>query len=371
MDKMLVRAAVLDSARPKKLDIQEFEIPKQADEDQLVLKTELAGICGSDLRSFMGGSAPGKVIPGHEFVGTIVSIGNNFRDPGGIPLKVGERVAVESTIPCGICAYCRGEGSRYDKWVDNAVCQDYLLFGNNPLREPIWLSGGYSEIVQIPRLGRVHKIPQKISDDEAVLLEPLAVAVRAVLRAGVSVGDTVVVQGPGPIGLLCLVAAQIAGALTVMLIGIDGDEARLNLGQELGADRTVNVAREDCGEALLDLTNGEKAARVIDASGSATAFWEGVKMTAKGGVYVNIGGFGADQEISIFPDYLLRNKIDIRFSHTGANCYQRASQILQSKRFALRKLITRRVRLEGVEEALQRLLERNSDDVKVVIEMTN
>ncbi len=371
MDTYQVKAAVLDSTNPRHLDIQEFEIPAMPQDDQLLIRTMLAGICGSDLHFFTGGSAPGLVIPGHEFVGEVVNAGENFRDANGMPLTVGDRVVAESTIPCGECVYCRGVGSRYDKWVDYAACETYTLFGNIPLGEPLWLSGGYSEMVQIPRGGLVHKIPDQIDIEEAVLLEPLSVAVRASLRAGVSSGDTVVVLGPGPIGQLCLVAAQAAGATDLILVGVDGDEARLTMGKELGANRVVNASRENGLEILLDLTGGRRADRVIDATGAPPAFWQGVEMTARGGVYVCMGGFPADQAISIYPDYLIRNKIDIRFSHTGANSFHRALNIIASKRFPLRKLITRRIPLEGAEAALNAMLKRRGDDLKVVIEMAS
>jgi alcohol dehydrogenase len=363
------RAAVFDSASPRHLGIRQFEIPAAAGDDELLLKTEMCGICGADLHVFDGWYECGQIIPGHEFVGRVVSVGRSVRDASGGLLRQGDRVVPESYIPCGECLYCRGVGSRYDKVVDNAACEDSILFGHVPLEEPVRLSGGYSEYVQIPRRALLHKIPEGIPAEEAVLLEPLAVAVRAVRRASVVAGDTVVVQGPGPIGLLSLVTAQIAGATTVMLTGRDGDEARLELAEELGAARVVDVTQEDCLEALLSLTGGRKADRVIDATGAVSAFWQGVEMTSRGGVYVNIGGFRSDTAVSIYPDYLKRNKIDIRFSHTGANHYQAAREIIRSNRFPLDKLVTRRVALERAEEALTRLTARTGDDVKVVIEM--
>lgn len=152
-----------------------------------------------------------------------------------------------------------------------------------------------------------------------------------------------------------------AGATTVILTRIDGVEVWLALGQELGASRVVNAIRENCLETLLDLTGGRKADRVIDTTGAVAALWQGVEMTCKGGVYENMGGFPAATAISIYPDYLLRNKIDMRFSHMGVNCFQTAREIIPNKRFPLYKLVTRPVPLERIQEALSRLLTREGD----------
>jgi len=318
---------------------------------------------------FAGRFDCGRIIPGHEFIGRVVSVGKDFLDAEGNQLFEGERVAVESTIPCGVCVYCQGNGSRYDKTIDYAACEKYTLVGRITLGDPILLVGGYSQFSQLPHNTRVHKMDNDIPLEEVVLMEPLAVAVRAVHKAGITPGDTVVIQGPGPIGLLCLVAAQMAGATKVLLTGAKNDVKRLELGRLLGAMHIINSTEDDPIKILNELTGGRKADRVLDATGSAIAFGQGVMMTARGGVYTNLGGFSSDTAVSIYPDYLKRNKIDIRFSHTGANHYQKAREIIASRRFPLGKIISHKVPLEGVEQALHELSKHTGDHIKVAISM--
>lgn len=368
MDRTIAHAAVFNGLKPKELKICEFEIPDPAPKGELLLKTEAAGICGSDVHSFALGHAHGEVIPGHEFVGKVVRVGREIQDAQGEKIKVGDRLVPESTIPCGICSFCRGEHTHFDKWNDYAACDNYQLFGAIPIGDPPRLSGGYGEYVQIPRGAILHKMPTSLDVTEAVLLEPLAVAVRAVWKAGIRLGDVVVILGPGPIGLLCMVAAKSAGATKVILTGSKGDHTRLRIGKRLGSDRVIDVAQEDARKAINEFTDGKMADRVIDATGSPKAFWEGVTLTGKGGVYMNIGGFHETTHVSIYPDYLKRSKIDVRFSHTGANAYQAALKIIQARQFPLTEIVSHRIHLNEAEKGLVSLMERKGGEVKVLID---
>jgi threonine dehydrogenase-like Zn-dependent dehydrogenase len=220
----------------------------------------------------------------------------------------------------------------------------------------------------VPPHGLVHKVSEDAPAEELALVEPLAVAVRAVRIAGVTMGDTVVVQGPGPIGLMTTVAAQLAGATTVVLVGAAGDERRLEIGTALGASYAVQSRGEDLRELVSRITGGHMAERVLDATGAASAFWQGVQLTARGGVYLNLGSFQPDVTVAIYPNHLMRSKIDLRFSHTGANCFQDAIRIVESRRFPLHRVVTRRVSLDETEAAFVDLLEHRTDDAKVVVD---
>ena len=364
------KAAVFDSNYPEHFNIQSFEIPSEVGDNEMLLRTEISCICGSDMHMFKGRFNCGKIVPGHEFVGQILSVGNNFRDAEGNILIPGDRIVPESTIPCGKCIYCIGSQSRYDKIVDYSACEMSILLGRISIENKLVLTGGFSEYVQLPQNARVHKIPSDIPSDEAAILEPLAVAVKAIRTAGIIPGDTVVIQGPGPIGLLCVITAYFAGATKVFLTGGTNDEIRLELGREFGAIVLTKPTIDQNLDKMLSITSGKKAERVIDATGSTKAFQEGIAMTSRGGVYVNIGGFAPEEFIPIYPDYLKRNKIDIRFSHTGANCYQMARNILLSKRFPVNKIISHRICLEDIELAMIQLMNRTYGEVKVAIDFT-
>lgn len=361
------RAMVLDCDRPGRLAFERFKLPAPAEGD-LVLQTELSGVCGSDLHLFHGWFKRGLIVPGHEFVGRVVEIGGEMLDAEGRPLKVDDLVVPESQVPCRRCRFCRGLGSRYDKVVDYSACESFFFFGSKPIGDPPSVIGGWSDYVQVPGNALLHKIEDDLAPLEAiVLLEPLSVAVKAVAKAGVVPGDTVVVQGPGVIGLCTVVAARVAGASKIMLIGTEKAEARLRAGEMLGADLTVNLQRDNPFEILYNATSGSLADRVIDASGAKQAFQQGLDMTGRTGVYVNIGGFRPEDEVTLRPDRLKRDKIDIRFSHMGTNAYGPAWSIIRSRRFPLEKLVTHYFPLEEAERALQALEGREGDPIKVVL----
>lgn len=367
-DTLKARAVVFDTDRPRRFELHEFDIPATAAPGEALVKLRLAGVCGSDLHTFHGRANYGVVIPGHEMLGEIVSLGEGFVDANGQSLRVGDRVVPESTIPCLRCDVCRGFGSRPDKLVDYASCENFYLWGAVPLSEPVWMNGAYAEYVQVPYNGLLHRIDEEVTDQEAILLEPLAVSVKAVLKAGVTIGDVVVVEGPGPIGLTCAVAASQAGASHILVTGIDADKARLDLAMELGATATINVVQENALEKLLEHTGGRKADRVIDATGALPAFELGLQLTARNGVYLPIGGYPKGTKLPLPHEYCHRNKIDIRFSHHGTNCYQRAYQIIKSHRYPLHKMVTHRWSLEEAQTALEALSGREGDHIKVVLE---
>lgn len=362
------RAIVYDTTRPKHFELREFAIPSVAGPGEVLLRIRLAGVCGSDLHTFHGKAAYGIVIPGHELMGEVVSLGKGAVDANGRPLQVGDRVVPESTLPCLRCHNCRGLGSRLDKLVDYTSCEHYQLWGAIPLSDPVWMNGAYAEYLQVPANGLLHPIADDVSDEEAVLLEPLAVGVKAVLKAGVTFGDVVVVEGPGPIGLACALAASFAGASQVIVTGMQCDLGRLDLARELGATATICVSDEDPQEQLLELSEGRKAHRVIDTTGAVPAFDLGLRMTARNGVYTCIGGYPKGTTLPIPQEYCLRNKIDIRFSHNGTNCYGATYEIIRSHRFPLHKMITHRWPLSRAQEALEDLSRRDGGHVKVVLE---
>jgi threonine dehydrogenase-like Zn-dependent dehydrogenase len=368
LDTIAARAIVIDTDRPRQFELREFRIPASAAPGEALVRLRLAGVCGSDLHTFHGRADYGIVIPGHEMMGEVISLGEGFVDANGKALQVGDRVVPESTIPCLRCDICRGFGSRHDKLVDYTACENYVLWGSVPIRDPVWMSGAYADYLQVPANGLLHRIDDDVTDEEAVLLEPLSVGVKAVLKAGVTIGDVVLIEGPGPIGLSCAVAAIQSGAAHVIVTGVDGDEKRLALAQELGATGTINVMTDDPLERLQGFTGGRKADRVIDTSGALPAFDLGLQLTARNGVYMPIGGYPKGTTLPLPHQYCHRNKIDIRFSHNGTNCYQPAYQIIRSHRYPLQKIVTHRWPLEQTQTALETLSGRKGDQIKVVLE---
>ena len=311
----------------------------------------LCGICGSDLHRFKGSTAR-ETILGHEILGRVERVPEGWLDASGQPLSVGDLVVPETRIPCHVCEYCRGVGSRPQKLLDYSHCPHQRGLGGIPLDEKPLLSGGWSDFVELPRGAIVHRIDASIAPETAVLLEPFSVAMKAVRLAGLSVDDSVVILGPGPIGLLAVVAAREAGARNIVLAGARGDAERLELGRELGAHATLDISVGDPVELLRASNRGRLATRTIDATGNVAGFELGIQLLARGGVMVALGGSPLEQRASVSPSDLVSRQIDIRGSQLGANQYEACIRVLASARYPLERLVTHRFALPALEQAM-------------------
>ncbi|MDQ3808974.1 MAG: zinc-binding dehydrogenase [Chloroflexota bacterium] len=345
------RVGILNS-RPRTIDVRELDVPRLGPDGELVIRTVLCGICGSDLHRFTGSTAR-ETILGHEILGRVVQLPpGGWLDAGGQPLAAGDLVVPETRIPCHQCEYCRGVGSRPQKLLDYSHCPQQRGLGGIPLDEKPTLSGGWSDFVELPVGAIVHRIQPSIAPEAAVLLEPFSVAMKAVRLAGITVDDSVVVLGPGPIGLLAVVAAREAGARQIVLAGARGDEQRLRLGRELGAHAALNMTEADPLEGLRAANRGRLATRTIDATGTVAGFELGIQLLDRGGVLVTVGGSRPEQRASVSPTDLVMRQIDIRGSQLGANQYEACIAVLASGRYPLERLVTHRFPVGSLEQAM-------------------
>jgi threonine dehydrogenase-like Zn-dependent dehydrogenase len=225
--------------------------PPRIGEDELLLRVRAAAICGTDLRIIRNGhrklAAGQKIVLGHEFAGVVVEVGAKAG-----AFQVGQRLGVAPNMGCGRCDSCiRGLTN---------LCPDYTAFG-------ITMDGAHTEYVRIPHAaiaqGNVVTLPEKISFAEAALAEPLSCVLSGMRAARVEPGDTVLVFGAGPIGLLHLMLAQVFGAARVLVADVRAN--RLAQAAELGASATINSAQEDVRRRVLDETAGRGADVVITA----------------------------------------------------------------------------------------------------------
>jgi threonine dehydrogenase-like Zn-dependent dehydrogenase len=344
------RVGILN-CHPRTIEVRQLDMPELGPDGELVLRTRMCGICGSDLHRFRG-STPRETNLGHEILGVVEQAPPGWLSAAGEPLSPGDLVVPETRIPCHRCAYCRGVGSRPAKLLDYSHCPYQRGLGGIPLDEKPLLSGGWSDFVELPPGAIVHRIPEQISTDAAVLLEPFSVGMKAVRVAGVNGDDTVVVLGPGPIGLLTVVAAREAGARRVILAGAGGDDDRLQLGLALGADVGIDITVGDPIEAVKAANGGRLATRTIDATGHVAGFELGIQLLGRGGVLVTVGGSALEQRASISPMDLVARQIDIRGSQLGANHYEPCIAVLAANRYPLQKLVTHRFPLDALEQAL-------------------
>lgn len=346
------RVGVLDGRRPRTIDIRELDVPELGPDGELVLQTMLCGVCGSDLHRFKNPNDQVYIL-GHEILGRVLQTSSDWRDATGAPLVAGDLVVPETRIPCHSCEYCRGVGSRPEKLLDYSHCPHQRGLGGIPYDEMPLLSGGWSDYVELPKGAILHRIdPAVVSPELAVLLEPFSIGMKAVRLAGITTDDCVVVLGPGPIGLLTVVAAAEAGARNIILAGASGDEQRLALGLELGAHATIDVTTGDPLAAIRERNRGRMATRTIDTTGNVRGFELGIAMLARGGVMVTVGGSDLDQKAGVSPSDLVMRQIDIRASQLGANHYESCLAVLASRKYPMERLVTHRYDLTRVEEAL-------------------
>ncbi len=358
MSEATVRAAV--ATRPGHIEMQRFPRPALGAGDML-LKVEMCGVCGSDVHLYHGDwGNPFPVILGHEYIGTVAEIGEEAAQQHGV--QEGDRVAVEMIWPCGQCFWCR-------RGLYNLCALDLTegrQFGCNiPSDRPPHLWGGWAEYMYVPAGSLVHRLPDGPSWEELALTEPLAVAVRAVNLTPVAIGDTAVVVGSGPIGLMTVVAARAAGAGRLVLVGTR--EKRLAAGRELGADECIDFRQADAKARILALTEGRGADLVFETAGTADAQQQALTYVRRAGMATFVGLTG-NRPVTFHPDgQLVQREVRLQTSILSAWAYQGAIRIIASGRFPLARAVSHRFPLERAEEALRFTITNKDEAIKVLL----
>jgi len=300
-----VHAAVM--LAPGHIEVQTFPLP-DVQAGAVLVKMEMSGICGTDKHTFTGQTAqyvgtehertiPFPIIPGHENVGRIAQIGPSPRpllDFYGLPLQEGDRVVIGANLVCGHCYYCRHGFEYY-------YCAHLEDYGNSlSAADPPHLFGGWADYLYALPGSYLFKVPKDLPSEIAVLTELMAVTTgldkakqfSAVDSEGFRFGDTVVVQGVGPLGLCHVMKARVLGAGDIIVI--DRSSFRLNMAMELGADYALNLTETDQGErleAVREMTNGRGADLVVECAGVPEAVPEGLALLRPGGFYIECGNF--------------------------------------------------------------------------------
>ena len=345
--------AVLD--RPDgKFELKEYPLPDPAPETVLI-KQELTGICGTDIHMYHG-HLPGITYPiciGHEFLGKIVALGKGVTtDFLGRPVKEGDRVIVVPGVACGKCYWCTiaktpttcGPGFAYGFFSDGD--KEYHF------------TGGYAEYVYLHH-PRTAILKTDLPLEVAVLLEPISVAVHAVSRSNIQLGDTVVIQGSGAVGLTCQICAKLAGATKIIHIG-GPTSFRIGMAKEFGADITINIAEvKDPKERIRMVRNntirGMGADVVFECTGVPQAVREGLDMLRTSGSFVEVGHFTDVGEVSLNPFTHMCNKnVNLQGSWGGeVEGFVRGLPILEKRDFPYEKLVTHKLPLKRLNEIMQ------------------
>jgi len=325
-------------------DIRLEEVPEPSPAPHEVkIEVRAAGVCGTDLHGHPGLRPP--VILGHEFAGVVVEVGGECRER-----KVGDRVTSETTAAvCGTCRFCQ---------------EGHLNLCRNRRGISTRAPGAFARYIAI-REASTHVLPDRVPFEAGALCEPLACATHAVMEQGeVQRGEFVVVVGPGPLGLLVTRCAAALGA-TVLAAGTPADAERLALAERFGAERTVDVTRENLPELVRSLTDGYGADVVFECSGAPAAVPGALASARVRGRYVQGGILHQDIPLD-FDDAFFVRELTMIGSHTQKpSSWKLALDLLASGDVDLRPLISAELPLTEWEDAFERMRSRRA--IKVIL----
>jgi alcohol dehydrogenase/L-iditol 2-dehydrogenase len=316
-------------------ELREVPIPAIGPDDVLV-KIAYIGICGSDPHmhhQHVSYPVNVPVILGHEFSGTIVELGANVTG-----WSVGEPVTAETHAKyCGKCVLCRTNNYH--------VCREREGFG-------FMVDGAFAEYIRVP--GRLlHKLPAGVSMKEAAVTEPLCVSYSAMVKhADIRPGDLVVVIGPGPIGLLCTKMASIQGASSIVVVGTDGDESRLELAKKLGATLTINSSKQDPVPIIMDMHEKYGADLVVDAAGFSPTLKLSLDVVRPCGQINKLGWGPAPVGFSLDPLIAKAATLKGLFSHNW-DVWEKALVLIKNKQVDLTQVVTHVMPLDKWHEAFE------------------
>jgi len=327
--------------KPGRLSVVKKVIPKLQPDEALV-KVDACGVCGTDLHIVEGKSrSTPPVVPGHEFNGTVYDIRSDIDT-----FSTGQRVAADPNIPCDTCYYCR-RGLVH-------LCENLKALG-------VDIDGGMAEYCVVP-LRQLYHLPDTITPEQAVFIEPLSCIIHGIDRANVSVGDTAVILGGGTVGLLMLTLLKNAGVSRAVLI--EPVAFKRDIARKLGADAVLDPLTENVREAILDMT-GVGADVVFECAGTNVTARQTFEYVRRGGTIEFFGVCPIGETIPVEPNNVFVNELTIVGSYINPNTFSRAVQLLSSGMIDIDKLLIREYTLENIHAAFESL--RAGDTIKNIV----
>lgn len=330
-------------------DVELRDIPAPTlDAQQVLIEVKAAGVCGSDIhmwREHQSWPVKLPLVLGHEFCGVVVEVGARVYG-----FQPGDRVACETAAEvCGQCGYCLS--GEYN------LCPQRKGYG-------ALADGAFTRFVAArPQI--LHRIPANVSDEHAALTEPICVAYNALVeKTAMKPGDVVVIQGPGPIGIMALQIARLRGAGKLIMLGTDVDEHRLEVAAQLGADHTLNIQREDATALLASIGDGCGADLVVDCSGVSSALKQSLDLVRPNGRITKIGWGPRPLDFSLDPLVAKAVTLQGSFSHTYST-WERVLGLLASGHINLAPVIGGVYELSEWREAFSAM--ERGDNVKSVL----
>jgi threonine dehydrogenase-like Zn-dependent dehydrogenase len=348
---------------PGATEFREYPVPDVPD-DGALLKVEVAGICGTDVKMYARPVVPGPVIMGHENVGVIARAGRAFRERQGV--AEGDRVFVEHYVPCRRCAWCHLGEYRHCEATDWRTNPDARRYGYTSADNPYHLWGGFAGYLYLPWNAVLHRVPAGVSAELAGIVTPMSNGIEwALFDAGVGYDSGVLIQGPGQQGLAQTVACKQAGASLIIVTGTSRDAARLELAKALGADHVIDVQREDVLGRVMDITGGTGVDVVLDCTAGA-----GVAPVLLGidALKRRAGTLLIQGEMAAFPDFPVKKVAEKAITIKSARGHSyRACELalaqLASGRFPLDRLTTHTYGLRDTDRAIRAVGGEGGDGV--------
>ncbi|MGI6161058.1 MAG: zinc-dependent alcohol dehydrogenase [Christensenellales bacterium] len=333
-----------------KFTVEDVEKPSFGEEDVLI-KVKACSICGSDVHGMDGSS--GRRIPpiimGHEAAGVIEEVGSAVKG-----WSKGDRVTFDSTIYCGKCHYCESGYVNLcgDRKVLGVSCDEYRQHG------------ALAEYVAVPARILYH-LPDNVSFEHAAMVEPVAVAYHAVMRAGMKAGQNALVIGAGTIGVLIMQVLKAFGCSKI--IAVDTLDEKLDLAKEMGADITFNSTKTDVLKEISDMTNGEGLDLAFDAVGISPTVPQAIKAVRKGGTVVLVGNLAPEVTFPLQPAVI--RQLNIFGTCNSQGEYPECMELISKGKIKLDLLLSARITLEQAHEYFHRLYNKEKGLIKVVVVM--
>ena len=331
-------------------DINDFrieEITLNIGKDELLVEVKSIGICGTDVHKAMGKTVTPPIVLGHEVSGVVLQCGDNVKK-----FQVGDKVALAHHASCRVCKLCR-QGH-------DSLCDQYLKTNLDP--------GGFSTHIRVPRENVANttlKIPGELSFDEAAFMEPLSCCLRGLMRVGVNPGDSCLVIGAGPIGLIFLQLLQAYNSGD--LFSTDLVEYRMQKAKENGARYSINPKKEDLKAIIMEKTDNQGVDVIINTVGLSSVYQQGLDLIAKGGHYLFFAETYDQGRISLDPNLIFTNELDFGGSYSSSPYYyQMGLDLIKYKKIQVHQLISHRFPLEDITKAIS-LAHEAKDSLKIMI----
>ena len=333
--------------------VEQWSVP-QPGPGEVLLKVEVASICGTDVKVLhrtLQGQPTGEFIMGHEYAGTVAALGPDVDE-----FQIGERVAVEVHKGCERCENC------IKGWYTS--CLNYGNLAKGHRAKGLTCDGGFAEYA-VNHINTLYRLPDNLTFEQACMVTTAASPLWAIdLIGGYVAGETVLILGPGPIGLIAVQLCKALGAERVILSGTR--DSRLEVGKRLGADFTINVRTETLADRIREITRGKGADSVLECAGGPTSMQEALENVKRGGRIGVVAWYTGPVQVDMNLAVRSNVRIYAARGEGGMNC-GRSLALMSAGKITADAIITHHFELDQIHEAFQTYVNRIDNALKVAI----